>query len=148
MGFEAGSHVIQSKRKINMESEGKGEKEFYIRAESLEHVIYDADDDNRERKKETPQIIEEINEYFKSAPYEGIEISTVEGMAEKFGIDKKALYEWAKTDPEFSGALERFKSIQENDPFKTDTVEDTQVSTMLMALILSETRDRHHESNN
>ena len=69
-------------------------------------------------------------------------------MAEKFGINRKTLYEWVKTDPEFSGALELFKNIQENDPFKTDTVEDVQVSSMLMALILMETRDRHYKPHN
>jgi DNA-packaging protein gp3 len=127
-----------------MESERNGEKEFYIRAERFEHVIYDAGNDNRESKKDTPQIIEEINEYFKSVPHEDLKFS-VEGMAEGFGINKKILYEWVKTDMEFSTTLERFKNIQENDPFKTDTVEDVQVSSMLMALILMETRDRHQK---
>lgn len=75
-------------------------------------------------------------------------VSTVEGMAEKFGINRKTLYEWLKTDSEFSGALERFKKIQERDPFKTDTAADIQVSAMLMGLILSETRDRQYKPHN
>ena len=69
-------------------------------------------------------------------------------MAENFGINRKILYKWVKTDTEFSATLERFKNIQENDPFKTDTAADIQVSGMLMALILMETRDRHNKANN
>src|SRR5688500_14156672 len=121
-----------------MESERKEEKVFYVRTDRIEHVIYEADA-NKEIKKDTPQVIEEINEYFKSLPYEDLKFS-VEGMAEKFGINRKILYEWVKTDPEFCATLERFKNIQENDPFKTDTVEDIQVSAMMMALIIMETR--------
>ena len=97
MGLEAGSHSIQSKRKINMESEGKGEKEFYARADRFEHVIYEPGNDNSERKKDTPQIIEEINEYLKKDTIEDMENFTVEAIAAKTGISKNILYEWVGT---------------------------------------------------
>jgi hypothetical protein len=85
--------------------------------------------------KETPGIIDDLNVNLKPS-----EIS-VEGIAAKI------LYEWKKTDPEFSGALEILKTIQEEDPFKTGTVEDSQVNAMVITVLLLETKDRHYKSS-
>ena len=59
---------------------------------------------------------------------EGIPIDnfdTVEKIAPKIGNSKNILYDWVRTDVELSEALERFKTLQEEDPFKTGTVEDS-----------------------
>jgi hypothetical protein len=72
---------------------------------------------------------------------------TVERISESIGISKKMLYEWAESDAEFTTALGRLKDVQENDPLKTGT-EDYFVNSMMIALLLMETRDRHHKSQN
>ena len=92
--------------------------------------------------KETPEIISDLNASFK--PYE----ITVETLAEKIGISKTVLYKWVKTGSEFSEALERFKILQEEDPFNTGTEEDTYVNSIMIALLLFETRDRPYKSGN
>jgi hypothetical protein len=53
-----------------------------------------------------------------------------------------------KNDNEFSDALERLKKAQENDPFKTGTDEDTYVASMMITLLLLETRNRHYKPQN
>jgi len=73
---------------------------------------------------------------------------TVEWIAEKAGINKNILYEWVKSDSEFATTLKRLKDVQENDPFKTGTEEDTFVNAMMIALVVMETRERHYKSNN
>ena len=100
--------------------------------------------------KPSPQIIDEINEYLQAIPSEDEDMRnfTVEGIAEGVGISKNILYEWVKTDSEFSETLERLKDVQKNDPFKTGTFFDTQVNAMMIALLLMETKDRHYQSNN
>jgi hypothetical protein len=129
-------------------SEKKGEKVFLVQHDGLEHTIYDAEDANGETRKNTPQIIDEINKHLKEGAPEDLEDFTVEGIAGKIGINKNNLYEWVKTDPEFSEALGRLKDIQKDDPFKTGTVEDIRVNAMALALLLLETKDRHYKSQN
>lgn len=73
---------------------------------------------------------------------------TVERISESIGINKKILYEWAESDTEFTTALGRLKDVQENDPFKTGTEEDYFVNSMMIALLLMETRDRHYKPSN
>jgi hypothetical protein len=98
--------------------------------------------------REIPQIINVLNENLKKdAPVE-MKDFTVEGIAQKIGISKNILYEWTGSDPEFTTALERLKDVQENDPFKTGTEEDTFVNAMMIALVLMETRNRHHRLEN
>jgi len=95
--------------------------------------------------RETPQIINALNENLKKdAPLE-MEDFTVEGIAEKIGISKNILYEWVQADSEFANALERIKTIQSEDPFKTGTIEDSCVNAMVIAFVLLETRDRHYK---
>ena len=91
-----------------------------------------------------PQIIDEINKSLKAIPLEdrNMENLSVEVIAEKIGVNKKRLYEWVKSDAEFTTALERLKDVQEKDPFKTGTEEDTFVNAMMIALVLLETKDR------
>ena len=93
-------------------------------------------------EKETPHIISDLNAILNPSAI------TAEEIAEKIGISKNILYEWVKTDIEFSEALQRFKTVQENDPFKTGTVEDGWVSSMVLAFILMETRDKHYKPHN
>lgn len=71
---------------------------------------------------------------------------TVEGIALKVGISKTILEEWEKSDAEFTTALERLLEAQKNDPLKTGTEEDTFVNSMMIALLVLETKDRHYEA--
>jgi hypothetical protein len=73
---------------------------------------------------------------------------TVERIAQGIGISKNILPEWCEDDPEFTRALKRIKDVQKNDPSKTGTEEDIYVNSMTIALLLFETRDRHHKSSN
>src|SRR6266511_3700901 len=105
---------------------------------------------NEREPKPAPQIIDEINEYLQAIPSEDEEMKnfTVEAIAEGIGVSKNILYEWVRTDTEFSETLERLKNVQQNDPFKTGTFFDTQVNAMMIAFLLMETRDRHFKSEN
>ncbi len=100
--------------------------------------------------KPTPQIIDEINEYLQAIPSEDDDLKnfTVEAIAEGIGVSKNILYDWVKTDAEFSETLERLKNVQQNDPFRTGTFFDTQVNAMMIGFLLMETRDRHFKSEN
>lgn len=97
---------------------------------------------NERGEKDTPDIIDDLNVGLKPAEM------TVEGIAEKVGINKNILYEWVRSDTEFTTALGRLKDVQENDPFKTGTEEDIYVNGMMIALLLMETKDRHYKSSN
>ena len=110
------------------------------------HMIYEAGDDEGEERENTPPIIVELNENLKNDTPEDTEGFTVEGIAERVGINKNILYEWVKSDSEFTTALERLKDVQKDDPFKTGTDEDTFVNSMMIAILLLETKDRHHKS--
>jgi hypothetical protein len=54
-----------------MEGGRKQKNVLYVRADTIKHVIYDAGGDG-DRKKDSPQIIEEINEYFNSVPHDDL----------------------------------------------------------------------------
>ena len=69
---------------------------------------------------------------------------TVEWIAERAGINKNTLYEWVESDAEFSEALTVLKDIQQNDPFRAGTEEDTFVNAMMVALLLLETKYQHY----
>lgn len=73
---------------------------------------------------------------------------TVERISESIGISKNILYEWTESDTEFTTALERLKDVQVNDPLKTGMEEVYFVSSMMIALLLMETRDRHNKTPN
>ena len=112
------------------------------------HVIYEAPRDEGEIEEETPKIVAELNENLKKDAPNGMKGFSVERISESSGISKKILYEWTESDAEFSGALGRLKDVQENDPFKTGTEEDFFVNSMMIALLLMETRERHHKTEN
>src|SRR5215216_3838498 len=108
------------------------------------HIIYEAAQDEGKEQENTPPIIAELNENLKMDTQEGVRDFTVEWLAERVGISKNILYEWAGSDMEFTTALDRLKDVQENDPFKTGTEEDTYVNAMIIALLLLDTRERHY----
>src|SRR5215216_4041035 len=112
------------------------------------HIIYEAKNDEDEERENPPPIIEEINEYLTKDASPDLKYFTVEWIAEKAGINKNILYEWAESDTEFTTALRRLKDVQENDPLKTGTEEDSYVNSMMIALLLLETRDRHNKAIN
>jgi hypothetical protein len=111
-------------------------------------TIYEAGGEEGKKREETPPIIVELNEHLKITASHDLEDFTVERIAQRVGIHKSILYEWVKSDPEFAKTLERLKDVQQNDPFKTGTDEDTFVNSVLIALTLLETRDRHYKSQN
>ncbi len=98
-------------------------------------------------ENQTPQVIEQLNKSLSENVPEDIERPTVEGIAQKLGISRNILFEWVNNDNEFSGALERVKTLQENDPFKTGTIEDSWIISLVVTFILMETRDRHYPPN-
>ena len=112
------------------------------------HIIYEAKDNEEEERGNIPPIIEELNENLTKDASEDLKYFTVEWIAEKAGVNKKILYEWVGSDSEFTTALERLKNVQENDPLKTGTEEDTFVNAMMIALVVMETRERHYKSQN
>jgi hypothetical protein len=109
------------------------------------HIIYEASSDQDKERENIPPIIEELNENLTKDASPDLKYFTVEWIAEKAGINKNILYEWTKSDPEFTTALERLKDVQKNDPFKTGTEEDTFVNAMMIALVVMETRERHYK---
>jgi hypothetical protein len=115
--------------------EGRRQRQF--------HVIYESPKDESEEQEETPTIISELNENLKKDAPSDMKSFTVERISESIGISKKILYEWTESDVEFTTALGRLKDVQENDPLKTGTEEDIFVNSMMIALLLMETRDRH-----
>ena len=104
--------------------------------------------ERKKSKKETPEIIDQINSSLGKPMPENSYMPTVESIARKVGVNERMLYEWVKNDPEFAEALERLKKAQENDPFRTGTDEDTYVGAMMVTLLLLETRNRHYKSQN
>jgi hypothetical protein len=112
------------------------------------HVIYEAPKDESEEQDEPPTIISELNENLKNDAPGDMKNFTVEWISESIGISKKILYEWTESDAEFTTALGRLKDVQENDPLKTGTEEDYFVNSMMIALLLMETRHRHYKTGN
>ena len=112
------------------------------------HVIYEAPKDADEDQEEPPPIIAELNENLKKDAPGDMSSFTVERISESIGISKKILYEWTESDAEFTTALGQLKDVQENDPLKTGTEEDYFVNSMMIALLLMETRDRHYKASN
>jgi len=96
-------------------------------------------------KKEAPSIIEEINKRLAEGLSTKADAPTVEGIAEKIGIGRNVLLNWLRTDQEFSEALEILNTVQKEDPFKTGDDEDNQVNSMMVTILLMETRDRHNK---
>lgn len=112
------------------------------------HIIYEAGKNDEEERENIPPIIVKLNENLGTNATEDSNVFNVEWIAEKVGINKKILYQWVESDAEFTTALERLKDVQENDPFRTGTEEDTFVNSMTVALLLMETKDRHYKSGN
>jgi hypothetical protein len=113
-----------------------------------QRVIYEASNYEDEERENIPPIIAALNENLKRHVSEDTNGFTVEWIAERTGINKKTLYEWTESDTELTTALERLKEAQNNDPFKTGTEEDTFVNSMMVALLLLETKDRHLKKHN
>ena len=99
-------------------------------------------------RPQPPQIIDEINKALERETLDDLQIPSVEGIGLKLGINADTLYGWIQNDQQFSESLERLKKVQEEDPFKTGDEMDVQVDAAMIALLLIETRERHHKSQN
>src|SRR5829696_9222364 len=64
------------------------------------HIIYEAAHDESEEQENIPSIIAELNENLTKDVSPDLKYFTVEWIAEKAGINKKILYEWAGSDTE------------------------------------------------
>ena len=93
-------------------------------------------------QQKPPQIISKLNTNLRASKI------TVESIAEKVGISKATLYRWVKHDSEFLEALEIIKEVQEDDPFRIGTEEDSQVNAKIISLLLLETKDRIYKPHN
>ena len=91
--------------------------------------------------KYTPKVIEEINQYLKSAIPENMKIPTVEGIALELGINKDTLYAWAKKYPEFSDALEELKMKQKEALVQTGIFGGKEINQAIVALLLKVNHD-------
>ena len=138
--------VTAAVRKINKIAERKIIYDVRHAETQGSRKIHDAQESKPKERREIPSIINQLNEHLVSNAPEGIEDFTVEGIAKRIGINKRTLYGWVKNDSKFSGALERLSEVQKSDPFKTRTEEDCFVNGMTIALLLLETRERHHKS--
>jgi transposase-like protein len=92
-------------------------------------------------EREPPQILADLNANLKPPEI------TVETIAEKIGISKTTLYRWMEVDIKFQETLQTLKEVQENDPFKTGTEEDSMVNATIIALLLLETKDLSTSQN-
>jgi hypothetical protein len=127
-------------------SEIKGEKVFFVKHDGLEHTIYESS--TGDEKQANPPIIDAVNKNLKINASENAAGFTLEKIAAKAGVSEKILHEWVQNDPEFTTALERLVEAQKNDPLKTGTEEDVFVNSMMIALLVLETKDRHYKAEN
>ncbi len=104
------------------------------------HTVYEA--------KDEPKNPPPVNEHLETDAPEDMEGSTVEGIAAKVRINKNVLHELAKTDSKFFGPLEKLKNVQEKEPLKAETDEDTFVDVMMITFLLLEAKDRQSKSEN
>src|SRR5215216_4877305 len=61
----------------------KGEKVFLVEHDGLKHTIFENTSEEEKPEKDTPQIIDEMNQYLKEPIPEDVEIPTVEGIARR-----------------------------------------------------------------
>jgi hypothetical protein len=104
-------------------------------------VIYPNDDDPR---KEIRTTIESVNKHLLGNTKDGQEIYTVEGIAEKFGIDNQTLESWTVNDAEFLGGLKRYNELQDQGIFEPEEF-GNRADAMVIAMLISETKSRYPE---
>lgn len=88
-----------------------------------------------------PGVIDEINEYLKSAVPENQQIPTIERIALKLGINRDTLYEWAKVHPEFSDTIEKVKATQKDLLIQTGIFGGKEINATIIALLLKVNHD-------
>jgi hypothetical protein len=88
-----------------------------------------------------PEVIDEINEYLKSATPENQQIPTIERIALNLGIHRDTLYEWAKVHPEFSDTIEKVKATQKDLLIQTGIFGGKEVNATIIALLLKVNHD-------
>jgi hypothetical protein len=98
---------------------------------------------NKEREGEKPTLFDEMNSYLRKEAPEDIENPTVEGIAERMGIQEDTLNFWLVNDQQFKEELTRLKDFQKNDPFKDGSEFDYFIHSSGVQYILEETKKRY-----
>jgi hypothetical protein len=88
-----------------------------------------------------PEIIDQINEYLKSAVPENQQIPTIERIALNIGVSRECLYEWARVHPEFSDTLEKVRAQQKDLLMQTGIFGGKEVNATIIALLLKVNHD-------
>ena len=97
----------------------------------------------KERDQKESTLFDEINEYLVQEAPERVENPTIEGLAEKIGINQDMLDLWLAHDKQFRDELTRLKDFQINDPFKDGTEFDYWIHSSGIQLVLDETKKRY-----
>ena len=93
-----------------------------------------------------PEVINEINEYLKSATPENMQIPTIEGVALKLGISRDTLYEWAKVHKKFSDTIEKLRMLQKEALIHTGIFGGKEINATIVTLLLRVNHDMIEKS--
>lgn len=96
----------------------------------------------KEHDPQKPNLLTEVNEYLKSKTPEGMEVLTVQEIAEKLGVDRYILNHWVETDEDFADGLNKLKEFKDDGGFVADEF-DNRVDSILVAFLVLGTKSRY-----